>query len=57
MNEHQQHQADERRSMELVAGLMLIAAASVVGLAVAAFADHLTGLDFLGRALVMLRSL
>ena len=57
MTDHEQHAADERRAMELVAGLAVLGAASIVGMAVAAFADQLTGLDFIGRAVAMLRSL
>lgn len=57
MNAHQQHHAEERRAMQLVAGLAAIGAASIVGMAVMAFADQLTGLDFIGRAVSMLRSL
>lgn len=55
--DHQQHQQDERRAMELVAGLACLGFAAIVGMAVAAFADQITGLDFLARALTMLRSL
>jgi hypothetical protein len=57
MTDHEQHSNDERRAMELVAGLACLGFAAIVGMAVAAFADQITGLDFLARALTMLRSL
>lgn len=57
MTDHEQHSNDERRAMELVAGLAVLGAASIVGVAVAAFADQLTGLAFVERAVAMLRSL
>lgn len=54
------HAADERRSMELVAGLVTIAAAAIVGtlvvLLVGAVADSMTGMTIVADALRALRS-
>ncbi|GAA4400468.1 hypothetical protein GCM10023089_00730 [Quisquiliibacterium transsilvanicum] len=55
--DHQAQQDEERRAMELVAGLAVIGAVSIVGLGIAAFADQLTGLDFVARALAVLGGL
>lgn len=55
--DHQTHQDEERRAMELVAGLAVLGLAAIVGMAIAAFADQLTGLDFIGRALAALGGL
>ena len=54
-----QQQRAEQRSMEMVAGLVVLALVAVVGtvgvLCVGAVADKLTGLTFVADALVALR--
>ena len=55
----QQHQRDEQRAMQLVAGLVVLALVAVVGtvgvLCVGAVADSMTGLSVISDALRIAR--
>lgn len=57
MNAFQKHQREERRAMELIAGLVTLAGAALVGMAAVLIADHWTGLDVFISALDALRGL